>query len=564
MNNETLGKHFDLAFSAPNGVQKLRELILTFAMQGKLVPQDPNDQPASELLKDIEIEKQQLIREGKIKPLKLLPKITLEETFYSLPKGWEWVRLGEIIVFTNGYAFKSNLFQKTGIGIIKIGDISNGIVVKDRMDFIDGSYLEEVDAKFQVKFNDMIIAMSGATTGKIGFNKLQEVFLLNQRVGKIEPILADKAFLFNFLSTQIQRNLAISSGSAIPNLSTEQINEIVIPLPPIKEQHRIVAKIDRLMAQCDELENLGGDRNQKRITIHTAAINRLLTAQENSDFSTAWGFIQQHFSELYSVKENVAELRKAILQLAVMGKLVPQDPNDEPASELLRAIETEKKRLVKEGKINQLRLTPSIKSEETIHKLPQGWAWERLGNFGYLLGGGTPSKAVSNYWNGEIPWVSPKDMKVSHIADSQDHVSELALNKSPIKLIPEKSLLIVVRGMILAHSFPTAITISLLTINQDMKALCPYVSSTTSYLFLLTKGSKDRFLSLVKRSSHGTCRLETDTLFSTVLAIPPLAEQQRIVAKVDQLMTLCDELEKQIDAATDKRTELLNALMAQV
>ena len=196
-----LERHFDTAFAAPDGIQKLRELILTLAMQGKLVPQDPNDQPASELLEEIEAEKQRLVKEGKIKQPKPLPEIKPEQVLCELPNGWEWVRLGKIILFTNGYAFKSNLFQKTGIGIIKIGDISNGIIVKGRMDFIDEIYLEEIDKKFQVKFNDMLIAMSGATTGKIGFNNLQEVFLLNQRVGKIEPIIVCKSFLFNFLST---------------------------------------------------------------------------------------------------------------------------------------------------------------------------------------------------------------------------------------------------------------------------------------------------------------------------------------------------------------------------
>ena len=117
-------------------------------------------------------------------------------------------------------------------------------------------------------------------------------------------------------------------------LSKKVLEQFQIPLPPLAEQHRIVAKIDRLMTRCDELEKLRAERNQKRITIHTAALNRLLTAKESNDFSTAWRFITQHFGELYSVKENVAELRKAILQLAVMGQLVAQDPNDEPAINL--------------------------------------------------------------------------------------------------------------------------------------------------------------------------------------------------------------------------------------
>ena len=131
MNNETaalLEKHFDTAFDSPNGIKKLRELILTLAMQGKLVPQDPIDRPASELLKAIETEKKKLVKERKIKEPKPFSEAKSSKIPYDLPKSWVWVKLGTIIIFTNGYAFKSNLFQQSGIGIIKIGDLSNGEV----------------------------------------------------------------------------------------------------------------------------------------------------------------------------------------------------------------------------------------------------------------------------------------------------------------------------------------------------------------------------------------------------------------------------------------------------
>ena len=134
------------------------------------------------------------------------------------------------------------------------------------------------------------------------------------------------------------------------------------------------------MARCDDLEKLRADHGQKRIAAHTAALNRLLTATESDTFSATWAFITQNFGELYSVKENVAELRKAILQLAVMGKLVPQNANDQPASELLKEIEVEKKRLVKEGKIKAPKPLPEIKPEEVPYELPKGWEWVRLGN----------------------------------------------------------------------------------------------------------------------------------------------------------------------------------------
>ncbi len=343
-------------------------------------------------------------------------------------------------------------------------------------------------------------------------------------------------------------------------LSKKILEQFEIPLPPLPEQHRIVAKIDRLMTRCDGLEKLRTEREDKRLAVHAAAIQQLLDSPEGS----AWNFIRKHFGELYTVKENVAELRKAVLQLAVMGRLVPQDPNDPPAGELLKAIEAEKQRLVKADKIKKPKPLPPIKPEEVPYEPPKGWKWVRLGDLGYILGGGTPSKSKHHYWNGHIPWVSPKDMKVDYIYDCQDHISGEAVSGSSVRLIPEQALLLVVRGMILAHSFPTAITKTVVTVNQDMKALCPYFQDIQEFLLILTKGRRRDFLGLVERSTHGTCRLETYRLFSIVVGLPPLPEQHRIVAKIDRLMAICDTLERQIDAAKAKRTELLNAVTARV
>jgi type I restriction enzyme S subunit len=146
------------------------------------------------------------------------------------------------------------------------------------------------------------------------------------------------------------------SRSAQDGFSKNDIEPKILPLPPLEEQYRIVEKIDRLMEKVDRLEKLQKERDRKQLIIHAAASDRLLNAPDKNSFNDAWNFIQNNFNQLYSVKENISELRKAILQLAVMGKLVPQDPNDPPASELLKEIESEKKRLIKEGKIKSLKL----------------------------------------------------------------------------------------------------------------------------------------------------------------------------------------------------------------
>jgi len=373
-----LEKHFDLAFAAPNGVQKLRELILTFAMQGKLVPQDPNDQPANELLKEIEAEKQRMVKEGKIKQPKLLPEIKPEEIPYELPTGWKWVRLGTIGEINPRNIFKdegeagfvpmplifSEYNSTHGFEVRKWSEIKKGYT-----HFADGDVaLAKITPCFEnaksCVFNELPNGIGAGTT---------ELHIFRNTFNSIHP----KYLLVYFKTPKyIASGRSKMTGSAgQKRVPTDFFTLSLFPLPPLDEQRRIVAKIDRLMAQCDELENLGGDRDQKRILVHTAAINRLLNAKESDDFSTAWRFITQHFGKLYSVKENVAELRKAILQLAVMGKLVPQDPMDEPASELLKAIEAEKS-----ATNAQFKLVPEIKTEDVPHILPEAWKWVRLGN----------------------------------------------------------------------------------------------------------------------------------------------------------------------------------------
>jgi type I restriction enzyme S subunit len=242
------------------------------------------------------------------------------------------------------------------------------------------------------------------------------------------------------------------------------------------------------------------------------------------------------FEVVAEAPDGVKRLRELVLQLAVRGKLVPQDAGDEPVGALL-------------GKRG---FSPG--ADDTPFDVPATWAWSTLSRLGEVCGGGTPDKQNSAYWNGSIPWVSPKDMKRDYIGDSQDHITREAVAGSAVKSIPPGSLLMVVRGMILAHSFPTALTTVEVTVNQDMKALLPFSADLAPYLLVATKALKPEILALVDRSTHGTCKLSTDRLFVFPLPIPPLAEQHRIVARVDEFMGLLDRLEaarKDRDATRD-------------
>ncbi|MCC5878236.1 MAG: restriction endonuclease subunit S, partial [Candidatus Sumerlaeia bacterium] len=374
-----LMQEFSVVTDTAAGLSELRSLILGLAVRGKLVPQDPNDEPASELLKKIEAEKQRLYERGEIKiPKKNLP-ISDEQKLFDLPSNWIWVRNGSLIIFQNGYAFSSALFQATGIGVIRIGDLQNGYVVENTMKYISEKEASEVKDDFIVNEGDMLIAMSGATTGKLAINKSNKKYLLNQRVGKIIPIHINKDYLYRYLNTKIEENLKISSGSAIPNLSTKQIDELPIPLPPLAEQHRIVEKIEALFAEVDALEEKLNRQAKLDEQLQLAVNADVQQAPDAAASQTAWHFITRHFGTLYSSPEAIDNLKKNILNEAVRGRLVPQDPNDEPASELLKKIEAEKQRLYEAGEIRKPKELPPIEEDEIPFEVPESWEWCRFG-----------------------------------------------------------------------------------------------------------------------------------------------------------------------------------------
>jgi type I restriction enzyme, S subunit len=567
MNNETLEKHFDLAFSAPNGVQKLRELILTFAMQGKLVPQDPNDQPASELLKAIEQRKQRLIEEDGLRTT-ANAHIEEEEEYFGKPHGWEYCRLGNLARFID-YRGRTPKKVDSGIPLITAKNVRFGYINREPYEYITEDEYGSWMTRGFPKHGDLLFTTE-APLGNIAVIDIQEKFALAQRVICLQLHEPEIAVFLKWLIMSIpfqKQLLDNATGMTATGIKSSRFKEIPILLPPLAEQHRIVAKIDRLMAQCDELENLGGDRNQKRITIHTAAIDRLLAAQADRDFSTAWDFIQQHFGELYSVKENVAELRKAILQLAVMGKLVPQDPNDEPASELLKAIEEEKQELVKGGKIRQLKSLPKIKPQEVPYRLSQGWEWVRLGYIGEFINGDR-SKNYPNrdeYINEGVPWINTGHIKPdgSLTQNEMNFISRDKFDSLYSGKIKPGDLVYCLRG---ATFGKTAIVDPYIegAIASSLMIIRPFSPCSNRYLYryLTSPIGKSQIFKFDNGSAQPNLSANSVRLY--VYPLSPLAEQYRIVTKIDQLMALCDELEQQIDAATDKRTELLNALMAQV
>lgn len=547
MNTDTialLDKYFDLAVNAPDGIKRLRETILTLAMQGKLVPQDPKDQSASELLKEIEAEKKRLVKEGKIKEPKPIPLIKPEEVPYQLPKGWEWVRLGDIVSITTG---KLDANAANANGKFPFFTCSNTPLSIDTYSFDTSAVLLAGNGDFNLKYY----------SGK---------FDAYQRTYVIEPLVIDLVFSFLVIKQRIEAITSSFRGSAIPYLRLADITNPLVPLPPLAEQRRIVAKIDELMARVDELELKRDTRNERRLAMHQAAIARLLDAGDANASRSGRDFIFAHFGELYGTKENVAELRKAILQLAVMGRLVPQDLQDQPASELLKEIEAEKKRLAQEGKIKEPKPLPPIKPEEVPYQIPKGWEWVRVDDIGDVKLGRqrspdnhtgkhmVPYLRVANVYEARIDITDVKEM---NFTPSEQAI--FRLNDGDVLLNEGQSYELVGRPAIYHNEVPGA------CFQNTLIRLRPYVKLQASHILLVFRAYMHggRFQKEVRQTTN-IAHLSASRLSMIEFPLPPLAEQKRIVAKVDEMMALCDKLDKQIDERTAKESALLEAVAARV
>ena len=548
-----------------HGIKKLRELILELAVRGKLVPQDPNDEPASVLLERIAAEKAQLIKDKKIKLPKALPEISEDEKPFELPKGWEWTRFIDLLDFSGGGQPPKSYFSEEKLdGYVQL------IQIRDLGPNPQPVYIPQEKASKFCTSNDVMVGRYGASVGKVFWGKEGAY---NVALIKIHNELG--AFIPEYIFLLLKSPLGQSffggiSRSAQDGFSKNDIAHKLIPFLCKKQQKRIVTKVDELMGLCDALEA----QTENSIAAHQTLVEVLLEAllkapeqtatpeQATAQFQQNWQRLSEHFDTLFTTTASIDTLKQTILQLAVMGKLVPQNPNDEPAAKLLERIAAEKAQLIKDKKIKKQKPLPELTDEEKPFELPNGWEWVTLSHIGLFTGGKTPSKANSQYWNGDIPWVTPKDMKVEEIFDSEDHVTRLAITDGLAEIDPE-SLLFVARSGILRRKFPVAITKSVCTVNQDLKVLSLIDKSIVDYILLMMKGFEAYILKNLTKMGTTVESLRFDDFSKHYFIIPPLEEQHRIVAKVDELMALCDQLKARLNDAQTTKLHLTDAIVEQ-
>lgn len=518
--------------------QQLKNSILQMAVQGKLVPQDPNDEPASVLLERIRAEKERLIKEKKIKREKN-PSVIFkgadntpyekidgevrslaDEVPFDIPDSWEWVTLQTIATSSLG----KTLDKAKNKGNLKPYLCSIN-VYWDGIDLttVKEARLEENELpKYLLRPGDLLICEGGDVGRSAVWESTQEMYYQNalHRVrfyGGINPHYF-QLLLECYKGNQILD--AYSKGMTIKHLVQTALNTIVFPLPPLSEQNRIVNAAKRLLPYLHSY-----DKAEQKLT----ALNT--------------GFPEA--------------LKKSILQEAVQGKLVPQDPSDEPAEALLERIRVEKQRLIKEGKIKKNKHESVIFRRDNSHyekcgseevciddeipfEIPESWAWARLSSFGVFSSGKTPSMSNPQFWNGNVPWVTSKDMKRPVITDSEMHISELAA--ATMQLYPAGTLLLVARSGILKRLLPLCKLGIDSTINQDIKAFSLYDIKLSEWLFYGIKAFEPFILKELVKSVTTVESLKFDEFAAMLIPVPPLSEQRRIIDAIKTAMNLLTPL----------------------
>ncbi|MDI2142170.1 restriction endonuclease subunit S [Pseudomonas sp. ITA] len=570
-----LTDNLPLLADAPNGIKKLRELILELAVRGKLVPQDPSDEPASGLLKHIAEEKARLVAESKIKKQKALAKITEEEIPFFVPTHWEWVRL-------------DSLLKKIGAGSTPLGGkqayVTGGIkflrsqnVWNEGLRLNDVAFIpEETHKKMSgthVEAGDLLFNITGASIGRCAAVPSDfDTGNVSQHVTIIRPVSIEiQPFLHIALVSQLvqQTVMDMQVGVSREGLSIGKLSQFLIPFPPEAEQHRIVAKVDELMALCDRLEAQQADAENAHAQLVQALLDSLTQASDATDFATNWQRLAEHFHTLFTTESSIDALKQTLLQLAVMGKLVPPDSSDEPASELLKRIAEEKRQLMGEGKIKKQKPLGEITEEEKPYELPAAWAWTRLGSQVIESGAGWSPSCEARPRNDDewgvlkvsaVSWGSYRPEENKALPPNLEARPEHEVTNGDFLVSRANTAELVARSVVVEET-PNRLMLSDKIVRLKLTALCArrYVNLANSAPL-----ARSYYSQVAGGTSSSMKNVSREQILNLPIALPPLAEQQRIVDKVDQLMLLCDMLKRQINAANEKQTTLLNAVIAQV
>lgn len=491
--------------------QALKDKILQLAIQGKLVSQNENDEPASVLLERIKEEKEQLVKDKIIRKEKAFPDITDDEKTFNIPNGWEWCRLCDIGIYKKGpfgSTITKSMFVPKSENTIKVYEQKNAIQKDWKLGdyYVTKEYFEEKLKGFEVFEGDIIVSCAGTIGETYIMPSGIERGIINQALMRIKLFngINIEYFLIYFDFILKETSKESSKGSAIKNIPPFDIfKKMLLPLPPLEEQKRIVAKVDSLFKLIDEL-----DRNKQDLL------------------------------------QNISDARSKVLQLAIQGKIAPQDENDEPACALLERIKKEKEQLIKNKIIKKEKPLSEINEDEKIFKLPKSWEWVKLGNISQKIHYGYTASAEEN--NTGIKLLRITDIQDNKVNWNTVPFCKIEKNKLDSCKLNNDDLLIARTGGTIGKSFLVTNIEHEAVFASYLIRVKPLSNISAKYIKIFLDAPF--YWEQLRQKSQGTGQPNVNavSLSNLVMPLPPLEEQERIVAKVDAIMNYLDRLEKEI------------------
>jgi type I restriction enzyme S subunit len=552
MDFKTFLENFDAIAEAPGGIPKLRSLILDLAVRGKLVPQNPEDETIQ-----IALSKHRKTLDSKVKKLKIASKLILDK-LPEIPEGWCWVQMMELATEESnaicagpfGTIFKAKDFREEGVPIIFLRHVSPGQYLTHKPTYMDKNKWVELFQPYSVYGGELLITKLGDPPGVCAIYPLDVgIAMVTPDVIKmsVNRALAEPKYLMHYLNSTTSRHFAFENAYGLTRLrmNMDIFRTMAVPLPPLTEQKRIVEKVDELRALCDRYEAAKQTRDNLRQKLRESVIASLMNAETDEDLDAAWAIVRDSWCEVSQCPEDVDDLRRAVLQLAVRGRLVSQNSGDKPASEISKSIDEEYRYLLSQKSINRNQILPSIKPDEYPFNLPCGWIFARLGNlvnplrditYGIIKLGAEPK-------SGGVKTLRCSDVLYRNIDTSRVRSVEQELSQQYNRTILEGGEIVMnIRGTLggcavvpdECKGYNIAREVAVIPINFRVynRYILDVISSP-----LIQQSTIQNLRGIAYKG------LNLNLLRQFVIPLPPLAEQKRIVAKVDELMQLCDQLE---------------------
>ena len=566
MNADLLLAHYELIADAPDAVRRLRRFILDLAVRGKLVDQDPTDEPADELLKRVAKEKARLVKAGKIKKPHMTPVLLGEDMPFPLPVNWRWSQIEEIGVLSP----RNDADDHVQSSFIPMRSIASGyrLAIEHEVrrwgEIKKGySHFAEGDvglAKITPCFENGKSAVFRNLTGGHGSGTTE--------LHVVRPLFVDPDYILIFLKCPhfIEGGIPKMTGTAgQKRVPTEYFANSPFPLPPLAEQQRIVAKVDELMALCERLGIARTEREATRDRLTASSLARLDAPDPDPMiFRNHAAFALEHLTPLTTRRDQIKALRQTILHLAVRGKLVAQEPKDEPASELLKRIEVQRNALVARKLLRREKSLAAIEADETRFRVPSGWEWSRIGDVVLFTQYGTSTKSfpsehgvpVLTMGNVQDGLVICRNEK--RIPTTAEELPALYLKQFDLLYNRTNSAELVGKtGIYLGEDECRTFASYLIRMRIAREHFSPYFLNVA----MNTPEFRETQIVPVIRKQTGQANVSGTALKNMLVPVPPLAEQHRIVAKVHELVALCDRLETSLTTADDTRCRLLGALL---